>query len=228
MQICWQRRIYPGQVETSLVANSDTYSDVYQHALSWINKVYPLGFKRLHVYINTMELITQFSACDDKIIVRVASDLFLVNTVRDESQVRWNSVSYVKSLQWRSFDFTVAQVIICLSIAANALYVYVLHNTRDKGNADDERPLRRARLIASCTHPPPQKKTVSHKKQRKRNEWSDMKESSARAPSLLARTRPVAWRTKRAKMENIWGKWQMVNGPVLDVEFHSLMCLSQA
>lgn len=23
-------------------------------------------------------------------------------------------------------------------------------------------------------------------------------------------------------------KWQMVNGPALDVEFHSLMCLSQA
>lgn len=23
-------------------------------------------------------------------------------------------------------------------------------------------------------------------------------------------------------------KWQMLNGPALDVEFHSLMCLSQA
>lgn len=33
------------QIETRLVANSGTYRDVYQHALSWINEVYPLSFK---------------------------------------------------------------------------------------------------------------------------------------------------------------------------------------
>lgn len=42
------------QIETSLMANSGIYSDVYQHARSWINEVYPLSFKWLHLYINAI------------------------------------------------------------------------------------------------------------------------------------------------------------------------------
>lgn len=157
-----------------------------------------------------MELITQFSACDDKIIVRVATDWFLVNTVRDESHVWWNSVLYVKYLQWSNFDFTVTQVIICLLITVNALYVYVLHYSRDKGNADDKCPLRRASLIASCLKKKQKKKPLWHKKQRKRNEWSDMKEFGACSVLITA-----PGRSHGGQREPWWkifegnGKWLM-------------------